>query len=118
MSDDPTNPKDRIASAKPQLHLIPPAANLYEATVMELGAKKYGAYNWREKKVRYTVYISAALRHLAAALDGEELDSESGVPHTAHVRACMGILLDAKATGNLVDDRPPKGAAALPMEPA
>lgn len=111
--DNATNPKDILGDTKPQLHLIPPAANLYEAIVMKLGADKYGPYNWREKKVRYTVYISAALRHLAAALDGEEMDPESGVPHIAHVRACMGILLDAKATGNLVDDRPVPGASGL-----
>lgn len=79
---------------------------------MELGAAKYGAYNWRSKKVRRMVYLAAALRHLAADLDGEEIDSESGQPHLAHALACMAILLDARSTGNLIDDRPPKGAAA------
>lgn len=109
---DGTNPKDAAGSAKPQLHLIPPAAAIYEAKVMALGAAKYGAYNWRDKKVRLTVYISAAQRHMAQLLDGEDIDPESSQPHAAHVRSCMGIILDALATGNLVDDRPAPGVAS------
>lgn len=85
---------------------------LYVAKVMELGAKKYGPYNWRGNAVLATVYVDAAMRHLLAYLDGETIDPESGQPHTAHVAACMGILLDAAVTGNLDDDRPVKGTAA------
>ena len=109
--DGGENPKDRHGTAKPQLHLIPAAAQLYESQVMELGARKYGPYNWREHPVKLTVYLAAAMRHLLAKLDGEDLDPESGAPHEAHARSCMGILLDAVATGNLVDDRPKPGAA-------
>ena len=106
------NPKDRISAGKPALHLIPPAAEIAEAVVMALGAKKYGPYNWRSASVRGTVYISAARRHLAQWMDGQDDDPESGVSHLAHARACLGILLDAIATGHLVDDRPPPGAAS------
>jgi hypothetical protein len=84
---------------------------LYVAKVMELGAKKYGRFNWRGNKVLATIYAEAAMRHLLSYLDGETIDPESGQPHTAHVAACMGILLDAEATGNLDDDRPTPGAA-------
>ncbi len=35
---------------------------------MEDGAVKYGAYNWREKKVRATVYISAEVSPRVAGL--------------------------------------------------
>lgn len=105
------NPKDRIGQTKPPLHLIPPAAEVLEAVVMGLGARKYGPFNWRSSKVRATVYIAAAKRHLAQWLDGESNDAESGVSHLAHARACLGILLDAQATGNMVDDRPPPGVA-------
>lgn len=111
MSDD-ANPKDIIGAAKPPLHLIPPAAEIAESLVMGLGAKKYGPYNWRDKKVRASVYVSAAKRHMASWFDGESKDVESGQSHLAHVRACMGILLDAEATGNLLDDRPKPGAAS------
>lgn len=111
-SDDGSNPKDRIGLTKPPLRLIPAPALIKLAMVMGLGASKYGPYNWREKKVRYTVYIEAAQRHILSALDGEEIDPESGQPHTAHAMACMAIILDAQATGNLVDDRPTPGVAA------
>lgn len=109
---DHTNPKDRIGASKPPLDLIPPAAEITEAVVMGLGAMKYGPFNWRSASVRATIYLAAARRHLAQWLDGEDDDPESGVSHLAHARACLGILLDAMATGHLVDDRPPPGAAS------
>lgn len=106
------NPKDLLGMKKAPLALVPPALLLYVSMVMRLGAAKYGPYNWRQNKVRYTIYIEAAMRHLLSALDGEDIDPESGMPHIAHAAACCGIVLDAKATGNLVDDRPTPGAAA------
>jgi hypothetical protein len=110
------NPKDRVGQTKPPLHLIPPAAEILEAVVMGLGARKYGEFNWRTSKVRATIYIAAAKRHLAQWLDGQDDDAESGVSHLAHARACLGILLDALATGHLVDDRPLPGAAHALIE--
>jgi len=116
-SEESTNPKDLLGRLKPPLHLIPPAAEIAEAVVMGLGAKKYGGpYNWRTSHVRATVYVAAAKRHIAQWLDGQDDDAESGVSHLAHARACLGILLDALATGHLVDDRPPPGAAHALIE--
>jgi hypothetical protein len=106
------NPKDSIGITKPNLNLVPPVANIIESVVMGLGAKKYGPYNWRESGVKASIYVAAAQRHLAQWLDGETTDPESGVSHLAHVRACMGIMLDADSIGKLIDDRPPKGASA------
>lgn len=110
--DGMDNPKDLIGMTKPPLRLVPATALLYFAQVMAHGAKKYGPYNWRQKAVRYTVYLEAAMRHILAALDGEENDPESGQPHTAHAGACMAIILDAKSINKLIDDRPTPGAAA------
>lgn len=106
------NPKDVLGLKKPPLRLVPSALVIFVSRVMGLGAAKYGPYNWRTKPVRYTVYIEAAQRHLLQALDGEDSDAESGQPHVAHAAACCGIILDALATGNLVDDRPTPGAAS------
>lgn len=78
---------------------------------MELGARKYGPYNWRTNAVRHAVYIEAAMRHLAAALDGEKKDPESGRPHEAHAMACMAIILDSMHCGNLINDLPRPGPA-------
>jgi hypothetical protein len=112
-----TNPKDLLGRLKPPLHLVPQSANILEAVVFSLGARKYGgAYNWRVKPVIASIYVSAAMRHLAQWLDGQDDDAESGVSHLAHARACLGILLDALATGHLVDDRPPPGAAHALIE--
>ncbi len=113
---DGANPKDRVGDRKPPLHLIPPAAEVLESVVMALGAKKYGAFNWRGSKVKASVYVAAARRHLLQWFDGCDDDRESGVSHLAHARACLGILLDALATGNVLDDRPPAGASTELIE--
>lgn len=107
-----TNPKDKIGKTKPPFHLIPTTALVHEAVVMGLGADKYGPYNWRDKTVAASVYISAAYRHLASWFDGENYDEESKASHLAHARACLAIILDAKAQGMLVDDRPEAGKTA------
>lgn len=106
------NPKDAIGDTKAALHLVPAALSIYASQAMSLGAAKYGPYNWRENKVQAHVYYAAALRHLAAWFDGEDADPESHALHLAHAAACLAILLDALATGNLIDDRPTPGATA------
>jgi len=110
------NPKDRLGARKVPLSLVPPAATAYTALAMQNGAKKYGPYNWREKKVKASVYVDAALRHILAWFDGEERDADSGVPHLGHGLACLSILVDAQETGNLVDDRPTPGPTARILE--
>ena len=109
---DETNPKDLIGHLKPPVHLVPPALILHVSKAMENGAKKYGAANWRDKKVRMTVYLAAAMRHLLALEDGEDYAGDSGTHHAAHIAACCGIILDALEGGQLLDDRPAKGPAA------
>lgn len=101
------NPKTVFGVSKSPLHLIPPPALLALADVFGLGARKYGAYNWRTKKVSASVYQAAALRHLLAWWDGEDLDAESRRTHLAHAMACCAILIDAEAHDALNDDRPP-----------
>jgi hypothetical protein len=112
LSHDTGNPKDKIGDTKPDLTLVPSALSIYVAEVMKLGKRKYGPYNWREKAVRRLVYLAAAKRHIEQAIDGADTDEESGLPHEAHAAACMGILLDALALGNLIDDRPLPGPAS------
>jgi Domain of unknown function (DUF5664) len=105
------NPKHAAGSAKPPLHLVPMTAVILEAMVFKLGAKKYGPFNWRTSAVVRSIYLDAAMRHLMALLDGQDLDEESGQPHEAHIRACMAVLLDARAIGKLIDDRDAAGPA-------
>ena len=105
----PTNPKDMVSLKKlPMFSVVSPASLAYEAWAMRNGAEKYGPYNYRENGVRAGVYIDAAIRHLGAWWDGEDLAEDSKVHHLAHAKACLGIIIDGIEHGNLVDDRPPK----------
>lgn len=102
-----TNPKSRYGVKKPAtLSRIPATAIIAEGKVMTLGGIKYGPFNWRDNSVSAEIYVDAAIRHLMLWNAGEDNDDESGESHLAHVRACMGILIDALETGNLIDDRP------------
>lgn len=107
-----TNPKDELGIKKAPLRLVPSALEIHASDAMAIGAKKYGPYNWRENPVQLTIYYEAALRHLRAWFDGQDLDPESGENHLGHVAACVAIMLDAIDLGNGVDDRPPPGPAA------
>lgn len=106
-----TNPKDLLGAKKVSLTKLPAVAVLHASHAMMDGARKYGPYNWREKEVSAAIYIDAAKRHLDAWFDSrEETAPDSGVHHLGHAIACCAIILDALETGNLVDDRPKKGA--------
>lgn len=104
------NPKDLFGSVKVSLTKLPAVAIAHAAHAMMDGARKYGAYNWRDKKVLAGIYVDAASRHLAAWFEGQETAADSGVHHLGHAIACCAILLDAQATGNLIDDRPVFGS--------
>ena len=111
-SVDESNPKDLAGEKKSPLWLVPGPAVLALAKRLAYGAKKYGPYNWRTKKVRQRIYIEAAMRHMLCLLDGEDNDPDDGSPHEAAVMACMAIVIDARSLGKLVDDRPPPGKSA------
>lgn len=105
------NPKDIAASKRAPLQLIPPSALVRMSIAFENGANKYGPYNWRDKKIEYMNYIGAALRHLEAAIDGEDNDPESGTLTLAHAMACLAILIDSIENNCVIDNRPKKGNA-------
>jgi len=113
-----TNPKDILARDEQRvlLHLIPSPGLIHTALAMMDGARKYGPYNWRDEGVGAGTYISAAMRHLRDWLDGEQDAPDSGVHHLGHAAACLMILMDAEAVGNLVDDRPPPAPTSEMME--
>lgn len=106
--DRGVNPKDIVGATKPDLSLLPGTAMVEWARAQADGARKYGPYNWREKgkPVQAMTYVGAAQRHLAAFVDGEDVDPVSLVLHLAHAMACCAILIDAKACGNTIDNRP------------
>jgi len=101
----PTNPKDAIGSNKLPLHLWPETASALGCLGLLDGALKYGRSNFRAIGVRASIYYDASRRHLNKWFEGEDLDPDSGLPHLAHVLACVAILVDAEAAGKLNDDR-------------
>lgn len=105
------NPKDLLGIKKVSLSKVPVAGLIHEAMAMKDGAIKYGPHNWREHPVIASIYVDAALRHLLAWFDGEDVAEDSRAHHLGHARACLGIILDAMENGKLEDDRPLPGAA-------
>ena len=102
MSD---NPKDLIGSTKLPLSMAPATAITQMVLALLDGASKYGKYNWRATPVRASIYVDAALRHVAKYHEGEEYDPDSGISHLGHALASLAILVDASVVGTLVDDR-------------
>lgn len=100
------NPKDIFGARKVSLSKFPAVALAHGAHAMMDGARKYGAYNWRDKAVIASIYVDAAKRHIDDWFEGQKRAKDSEVHHLGHVMACIGILLDAEETGNLIDDRP------------
>lgn len=103
------NPKDIAGSKKVPLHLFPAAGIIYGAMACKEGARKYGPYNWRDKKIKLSEYLSAIDRHSLAVRDGEWIDKESGQPHLGKIVATAAIVLDAAAHNALIVDIPPPG---------
>jgi hypothetical protein len=102
------NPKTRFGMAKSPISLVPAGALVHMAEAFRDGAGKYGAANWRVDPVSTSTYLNAALRHMLAWQDGEELAADSGVHHLGHAAACLAILMDAQHAATLIDDRPPR----------
>lgn len=100
------NPKDAYGKRKPGVSKVPASSLLHLGMAMENGARKYGAFNWRDHPVLCSVYHDAAFRHLLCYFEGEDTDQDSGLHHLGHVMACCAIILDAEEQGTLKDDRP------------
>lgn len=99
------DPKAAIGIKKPSTFAIPPSAIIQLGEAMRTGAEKYGTFNWRGTKIKSSVYYDAIMRHLMEWRDGEVADSESGLHPLAHVMANCAILIDAKDTDMLFDNR-------------
>ena len=110
----PTNPKDMIGSDKLPMHLWPTTATALGCLGFLDGALKYGRANFRAVGVRSSIYYDALRRHLDAWWEGEDIDPDSGLDHFAHILACAAIIVEARAAGNLNDDRAfPTGYRAM-----
>lgn len=64
--------------------------------VLTYGAEKYDTWNWA-KGIRYGRVFGALMRHLWAFWRGEELDSETNMPHLWHAGCCLMFLTHYQA---------------------
>jgi hypothetical protein len=62
--------------------------------VLEFGAKKYAAHNWKlGDGFKYSRLLNSLLRHIFAYMRGEDTDPESGLSHLAHAGCNIVFLL-------------------------
>ena len=80
-------------SDKPDLSILPRSGLEGIAKVFSFGEKKYGRYNFL-KGMAWSRITSAAMRHLVAFNDGEDLDNESKLNHLYHAGACIMMLAE------------------------
>jgi hypothetical protein len=76
---------------KAPLELLDPDALEGIARVLEFGAKKYDADNWRGG-IKFRRILGAILRHAFALLRCHDTDPESGLPAVDHL-ACEVMFL-------------------------
>ena len=103
---------------KPPMSMLPGAALVAVAEVLDFGAQKYGRDNWRQG-FSYSRLVDAMLRHIYAFQEGEDYDPETGLNHIAHAACCALFLLHY--TENAVgtdpgDDRPNTNQSPPPAD--
>ena len=76
----------RYNTGKPKWSLVHMHSLVPMIRVLEYGALKYAPFNWQKPMKRDEV-LDSMQRHLAALIDGNELDDESGLTHIGHIMA-------------------------------
>lgn len=111
----PTTHEERVTSEtggqkgrKPERFGLLPIEPLREvARVYGHGAEKYDPDNWR-RGYDWSLSYDAAMRHMTAFWNGEEIDEEMGVSHLAcavfHMLALMEFVFNEHLYGRF-DDR-------------
>lgn len=108
MSAPDNNPKTRAGGMnKLPLHLVPPRGLAHVALAFADGGLKYQPYNWHAERITASVYYGAALRHLNAWWEREDVAPDGVAHHLAHAAACLLMILDTMGTELLQDNRPP-----------
>jgi len=79
---------------KLRFDLLPMKPVIEMVKVLTYGADKYSDENWRKVEPLRARYFAAALRHIIAWWEGEELDNESNLPHLAHAMCCIVFLME------------------------
>lgn len=80
-------------TGKHRFSLIPLSALQEVIAVLEYGAQKYGADNWKKVPDFDDRYFNAAMRHLIEHRRGTLIDPETDRAHLAHAICCLLFLL-------------------------
>lgn len=107
MNTKETNPKDALGTKKVPMSCLSAPVVMEMALGMMEGARKYGRHNYRVAGVRASVYYDAAMRHLMAYWEGQDIDPDSGISHVSKAMSALHVLRDAQLNGMCSDDRPP-----------
>ena len=118
--DTPQHQMERHNTGKPRLSLLPTAfvhavnphglftgpQRLIDDTteVLEFGANKYSANNWR-KSGPWLMCYDSMMRHVRDLLRGVERDTDSGLFQAGHIGCNMAFLLEFIEEGSGTDDR-------------
>ena len=103
----PSNPKDLVGVLKVPMSTVSAPVLAEIALGMLEGACKYGRHNYRMVGVRSSVYYDAAMRHLMAWWEGQDIDPGSGLHHVTKAITSLVVLRDAMIHNMCDDDRPP-----------
>ena len=101
------NPKNAAASTKVPLSTLPVPVLCEVAGALGEGMIQYGKHNWRGDRIEEAEYYDAALRHLMAWIEGQDIDPKSGIHHVSKAIAGLMVLRDAQIQGLTIDNRPP-----------
>lgn len=102
-----SNPKDAVGTGKVPFSTVPAPVIAEIGLAMLEGARKYRRHNYRAIGVRASVYYDAAMRHLTAWWEGQDLDPDSGLHHIIKALSTLTVLRDAMLNAKVNDDRPP-----------
>jgi len=90
----------RYNIGKPKWSLVHYNSLIPMIRVLEFGANKYTAENWKKGLDKKEI-LESMQRHLAALMDGETIDMESGESHIGHIQCnCMFYNYFDKPEGN------------------
>lgn len=95
----------KFDEGKLRVDLIPVSAIRAIARGLTFGARKYGDRNW-ENGLEWSRVYGAAVRHLLAFWDREDIDPESGYLHIDHAITNLAFLVEYVKTHPEMDDRP------------
>jgi hypothetical protein len=84
----------KFDGGKLQYGLVPPLALKATVDVLTFGAEKYEPDNWKVVPDSKRRYFDAAMRHMWAWKEGEQIDPESGKHHLAHALCCLHFLYE------------------------